>query len=68
MTGINPRGGGGGGVLKHFHTYIGSNHFFFLGGGGQNFEFQYFWGFSEKIIFLGGMKIFVDIFWDHHKI
>ena len=52
-------GGGGGGVLKHFNTYIGSNtFFFFLGGGGvQNFEFQYFSGVSEKLIFLGGMKI-----------
>ena len=25
--------------------------------GVQNSEFQYFWGFSEKSIFLGGMKI-----------
>ena len=25
--------------------------------GVQNSKFQYFWGFSEKLIFLGGMKI-----------
>ena len=36
----------------YFHTYVGSGHFF----GVLNFEFQYFWGFSEKKN-LGGMKI-----------
>ena len=41
-----PRGVGE--VLLYFHTYVGSGHFFFLGGGGKNFEFQYFWGFSEN--------------------
>ena len=39
-----PRGGGGGGVLLYFHTCVGSGHFW----GVQNFEFQYFLGFSEK--------------------
>ena len=28
----------------------------------QNFDFQYFWGVSEKQIFLG-YEDFVDIFW-----
>ena len=35
--------GVGGGVLRYFHTYVGSGHFL-----GSIFEFQYFWGFSEK--------------------
>ena len=48
--------GGGGGTLKFSYIRrLGS----FLGV--QNFEFQYFWGFSEKIIFLG-YENFVDIF------
>ena len=38
---------------------------FFFGGGVQNFKFQYFWGFSEKLIFLG-YEDFVDIFGGHH--
>ena len=42
--------------------------FFFLGGGGQNFEFQYFWGVSENYIYFLGYEDFVDIFWGHHKI
>ena len=33
----------------------------------QNFEFQYFWGFSENWIFWG-YEDFVDIVWGHHKI
>ena len=59
-----PRGvGGGGGVLRYFHTYVGSGHFlgfkilnfnkfFFLGGGGF------------RILFLGGgvYEDFVDNF------
>ena len=36
-----PQGGGGGTLI---FSYIGSGHFF----GVQNFEFQYFFGFSEK--------------------
>ena len=36
-------GGGGGVVLCYFHTYVGSGHFL----GVQNFEFQFFGGFSE---------------------
>ena len=39
-------------------------HFFCF----QNCEFQYFGGFSEKIIFFGGYESFVDIFWGHYKI
>ena len=36
--------------------------------GVQNSEFQYFFGFSEKLIFFGGMMI-LWIFWGgHHKI
>ena len=34
--------------------------------GGQNFEFQYFLGFSEKLTFFG-YEHFVNIFWGHHK-
>ena len=34
----------------------------------QNSEFQYFFGFSEKLIFFGGTKILWIIFWGHHKI
>ena len=34
----------------------------------QNSEFQYFLGFSEKLIFFWGMKILWIIFWGHHKI
>ena len=29
----------------------------------QNFEFEYFWGFSEKIIVFIGMKILWKFFW-----
>ena len=35
--------------------------------GVQNFEFQYFWGFSKNEYFLG-YEDFVDIFWGHYKI
>ena len=34
----------------------------------QNSEFQCFLGFSEKIIFFGGIKILWIFFWGHHKI
>ena len=51
-------GGGGQGVLWYFHTCVGSGYFL----GVQNSEFQYFLGFSEKWIFLGGYEDFVDIF------
>ena len=46
------RGGGGGGTQKF--SYIRRLGPFF---GVQNFEFQYFWGFSKKIYIFGGMKI-----------
>ena len=36
--------------------------------GVQNSEFQYFLGFSEKWIFVWGMKILWILFWGHHKI
>ena len=36
--------------------------------GVQNSEFQYFLGFSEKLIFFGGMKILWIFFWGYHKI
>ena len=36
--------------------------------GVQNFEFQYFWGFSEKNKCFFGMKIMWIFFWGHHKI
>ena len=36
--------------------------------GVPNSEFQYFFGFAEKLIFLGGMKILWIFFWGHHKI
>ena len=48
-------GGGGGGTLKF--SYICRLGPFF---GGQNFEFQYFWGFQNKYYF--GCEDFVDIF------
>ena len=38
---------GGGTLIFSYIRRLGS---FF---GGQNFEFQYFWGFSEKLIFFG---------------
>ena len=43
---------GGGGTL--IFSYIRRLESFF---GVQNVEFQYFWGFSEKLIFSLGMKI-----------
>ena len=54
-----PRGGGGGTLI--FSYRLGS---FF---GVQNFEFQHFWGFSEKKYFFGGMKILCIFFRGHHK-
>ena len=36
--------------------------------GVQNSEFQYFFGFSEKLIFFWGMKILWIFFLGHHKI
>ena len=58
-----PRGGGGGGTLIFSHIRRLGPLF-----GVQNSEFQYFFGFSEKWIFLGGMKILWIFFWGHHKI
>ena len=50
--------GGGGGVLLYFHSYVGSGYFW----GVQNFEFQYFLGFSEKLNIFGGMQILLIFF------
>ena len=36
--------------------------------GVQNFEFQYFWLFSENEYLLGVMTYLWIIFWDRHKI
>ena len=36
--------------------------------GGQNSEFQYFGGFSEKLIILGHEGFVGGGVWDHHKI
>ena len=59
---VNPRGGGGGALIFSHIRRLGP--FFWV----QNSEFQYFLGFSEKIIFFGGMKILWIFFWGHHKI
>ena len=48
------RGGGGGqGGTLIFSCIRRLGSFFVV----QNFEFQYFWGVSEKLIFFGGIKI-----------
>ena len=47
--GLVPQGGGTL-IFSHIHRLE-------LFWGVQNSEFQIFWGFSEKWIFLGGMKI-----------
>ena len=57
--------GGGGGVTLIFSHILRLRPFFFLV---QNSEFQYFFGFSEKRIFLGGIKILWIFFGGHHKI
>ena len=51
-------GGGGGGDGTLIFSYIRRRGYFFWV---QNFEVQFFFGFSEKIIFLG-YEDFVDIF------
>ena len=42
------------------------------GGGGIlryfHFEFQYFWGFSERRIYFWGYEEILDIFFDHYVI
>ena len=50
--------GGGGGTLI-FYIYIGLGDFF----GGQNFEIQYFFGFSEKSLFFGVVSFLRIFFW-----
>ena len=45
ITAADPRGGGGGGGGTLIFSYIRRlGPFFWV----QNFEFRYFWGFSEK--------------------
>ena len=44
-------GGGGGTLIFSYIRWLGSLF------GVQNFEFQYFWGFLEKKMGGGGMKI-----------
>ena len=56
-----PGGGGGTGIFSHIRRL---GPFFWV----QNSEFQYFFGFSEKLIFFGGMKILWIFCWGHHKI
>ena len=57
-----PRGGGGALIFSHIRR---RGPFFWV----QNSEFQYFFEFSEKLIFFGGMKIFLWIFFlGRHKI
>ena len=50
-----------GGLLWYFHTYVGSGHFFFLGGG-VKLRVSISMRFSEKNEFFGGMKILWIIF------
>ena len=52
------------GLSTLIFSYISRLGSFF---GGQNFEFRYFWVFSENFKILG-YDDFVDIFWGHHKI
>ena len=51
------REGGGGGVLRHFHTYVSSGHFFGL----KFLNFNIFWGFQRNEFF-GGYKDFLFFF------
>ena len=48
-------------LLQYFDTYKWHGPFF----GVRNFEIQYFWGLSEKLIFWGYEEI-VDIFGGHY--
>ena len=52
----------GGTLIFSYIRRLGS--FFFV----QNFEFQYFLGFSEKNYIFLGMNILWKFFWGHHKI
>ena len=56
-----PRGGGGTLIFSHIRRL---GPFFWV----QNSEFQYFLGFSEKLIFFWGIKILWIFFRGHHKI
>ena len=63
--GSAPQQGGGGGTL--IFSYIRRLGSFF---GVQNFEFHYFWGFSEKMNIFWRIKIlWIFLFFGgHHKI
>ena len=52
-----PRPRGVGGVLRYFHAYVGSAHFF----GFKTLNFNIFWVFRKNNIFLE-YEDFVDIF------
>ena len=45
---LEPGPRGGEGVLRYFHTYVGSGHFL----GFKILNFNIFWGLQKKIIFL----------------
>ena len=55
---------GGGGWYSDFFYLRRLGLFFWV----QNFEFQYFWGFSKKNKIFLGYEVSVNIFWGHHKI
>ena len=55
---VHPGGRGWGTLI---FSYIGRLGLFFLGGGGgQNFVFQYFWGFQKKILWIFGVFTKLD--------
>ena len=49
---LHPRGGGG--VLRYFHTYVGSVHFFWF----KILNFNIFLGFQKNEYFLGILRFF----------
>ena len=57
---FNVHGGGGGNTL--IFSYIRRLRSFF-GGGGQNFEFHYYFGIFREINIFLRYEDFVDIFW-----
>ena len=56
-------GGIPGWVLRYFHTYVGSGHFFRF----KILIFNIFGGFKKNLYFLG-MKILLIFLGDNHKI
>ena len=53
---------GGGGVLRYFHTYVGSGHFL----GFKILNFNFLEGFQKNEYFFG-CDDFMDIFGGHYK-